>query len=65
MKNHVFTAVITCEGKFFVSDCPELGVTSEGTTLEETIENLKEGVRLYLRDEPEDRLASRTLRPEP
>jgi predicted RNase H-like HicB family nuclease len=46
-----FTAVITREGKFFVSDCPELGITSQGLTLEETLDNLKEAIHLYLKDE--------------
>jgi predicted RNase H-like HicB family nuclease len=46
-----FTAVITREGKFFVSDCPELGITSQGLTLEEALDNLKEAIHLYLKDE--------------
>ncbi len=46
-----FTAVITREGKFFVSDCPELGVTSQGLSLDESLENLKEAIHLYLKDE--------------
>lgn len=46
-----FTAVLTREGKFFVSHCPELGITSQGLTLEEALENLKEAVHLYLKDE--------------
>ncbi|MBF8266167.1 MAG: hypothetical protein HW384_2031 [Dehalococcoidia bacterium] len=46
-----FTAVITREGKFFVSECPELGITSQGINLDESIENLKEAVHLYLKDE--------------
>ncbi len=65
VRQPTFTPVITREGKFFVSDCPELGVTSQGTTLEEAIENLKEAVHRYLKDEPEDRLTNGTLRPEP
>ena len=48
---YMFTAVITREGKFFVSDCPELGVTSQGLSLEEALENLKEAIQLYLKDE--------------
>ena len=44
-----FTAVITREGKFFVSDCPELGITSQGSTLEEALDNLKEAIHLYLK----------------
>ncbi len=46
-----FTAVITREGKFFVSDCPELGITSQGLTLEEALDNLTEAIHLYLKDE--------------
>ena len=46
-----FTAVITREGKFFVSDCPELGITSQGLSLDEALDNLKEAIHLYLKDE--------------
>lgn len=51
MRNYRFSAVITREGKFFVSDCPELGVTSQGLSLDEAINNLKEAIRLFLKDE--------------
>ena len=43
-----FTAVITREGKFFVSECSELGITSQGLSLDEAIENIKEAIHLYL-----------------
>lgn len=46
-----FTAVITQEGKFFVSECPELGIASQGLTLDESLRNLKEAIHLYLKDE--------------
>ena len=46
-----FTVVITREGKFFVSECPELGITSQGLSLDEAIDNLKEAIHLYLKDE--------------
>ena len=46
-----FTAIITREGKFFVSECPELGITSHGLSLDEALENLKEAIHLYLKDE--------------
>ena len=49
--NYKFTAVITREGKFFVSDCPELGITSQGLSLDEALDNLKEAIHLYLKDE--------------
>lgn len=46
-----FTAVITREGKFFVGDCPELGITSQGLSIDEALENLKEAIHLYIKDE--------------
>ena len=42
------TAVIWREGDAFVSLCPELGVSSCGSTLEEATSMLKEAVDLYL-----------------
>jgi len=51
MRDYRFSAVITREGKFYVSDCPELGVTSQGLSLDEAIENLSEAIRLYLSDD--------------
>ena len=56
MANYRFSAVIIREGKFYVSDCPELGVTSQGPSLEEALANLKEAVELYLKDEDLDAL---------
>ena len=56
MRNCRFTAVIIREGKFFVSDCPELGVTSQGLSLGKAIDNLKEAIRLFLKDEDVSRL---------
>jgi predicted RNase H-like HicB family nuclease len=45
------SAVVRQEGKLFVSWCPELDVASQGKSLDESIENLKEAVELYLEDE--------------
>jgi predicted RNase H-like HicB family nuclease len=42
------TAVVWREGDDFVSLCPELGVSSCGSTLEEATSMLKEAVDLYL-----------------
>jgi predicted RNase H-like HicB family nuclease len=42
------TAVIWQEDNGFVSLCPELGVSSCGSTLEEATSMLKEAVDLYL-----------------
>ena len=43
-----FTAVITREDKWYVGHCVELGVVSQGKTIEEAQANLKEAVELYL-----------------
>jgi len=43
-----FTAVITKEEKWYVAHCLELGVVSQGKTLEEAQANLQEAVELYI-----------------
>jgi len=43
-----FTAVITKEENWYVAHCIELGVISQGKTIEEAQDNLKEAVELYL-----------------
>jgi predicted RNase H-like HicB family nuclease len=43
-----FTAVITKEAKWYVAHCLELGVVSQGESLEEAQANLREAVELYI-----------------
>ena len=43
-----YTAVITKEDIWYVAHCVELGVVSQGKTIEEAQENLKEAVDLYI-----------------
>lgn len=43
----VLTAVLTQEGSWTVSTCPELGVVSQGHDAEEALANLKEAVDLF------------------
>jgi predicted RNase H-like HicB family nuclease len=45
------SAVVTKEGKLYVSWCPEIDVASQGKTIELALANLKEAVELYLEDE--------------
>ena len=45
------TAVVTREGKFYVAECLELGVASQGESFDEALANLREAVHLYLKDE--------------
>jgi predicted RNase H-like HicB family nuclease len=47
------TAAINKEGKWYVAKCLELGVVSQGKTIEEATENLREAVELYLEDNEE------------
>lgn len=47
-----FTVVVTGDGEFFVATCKELGVAAQGGTREETLENLREAITLFLDDEP-------------
>jgi predicted RNase H-like HicB family nuclease len=46
--NRRFTAVITKEEKWYIAHCVELGVVSQGKTIEEARANLKEAVELYV-----------------
>ncbi|MGB8217713.1 MAG: type II toxin-antitoxin system HicB family antitoxin [Candidatus Methanoperedens sp.] len=42
-----FTAFIRRGEKQFVALCPEIDVVSQGYTIEEALENLKEAVEVY------------------
>ena len=53
--SHQTTVVITREGKWYVARSAELGVVSQGRTIDEAKQNLKEAVELYLEDQPEER----------
>lgn len=53
--NYKFTSVLIKEGKWYVARCLELGVVSQGKTIEEAQENLKEAVELYLEDRPKNK----------
>ena len=47
------TAAITHEGELFVARCLEVEVTSQGASVEDALENLKEALCLYFEDENE------------
>ncbi|MBU0648433.1 type II toxin-antitoxin system HicB family antitoxin [Patescibacteria group bacterium] len=47
-----FTTIIFKEGKWFVAHCVELGVVSQGKSVEEAQKNLKEAIELFLEDQP-------------
>jgi len=52
MKTRSFTAVVHKEQDIWVAECPEAGTVSQGYTLEEAVENLKEATELYLEEFP-------------
>lgn len=52
-----FSAVITHEPPWYVAHCPELGVVSQGRSLDEAKANLREAVELYLESFGTDELS--------
>ena len=52
MSTRTLTAVIHREEDMYVADCPEVGTVSQGTSVEEAVENLKEATELYLEEFP-------------
>ena len=49
--NYHFTSIITKEDKWFVAKCVELGVVSQGKTIEEAQKNLVEATELNIEKE--------------
>ncbi|MEK6906120.1 MAG: type II toxin-antitoxin system HicB family antitoxin [Nanoarchaeota archaeon] len=51
MENQIdFTVIVKKGEKQFVALCPELDVVSQGYTVEEAVENLKEACELYIEE---------------
>ena len=48
----IFTAVLHKEEDMYIAECPEAGTVSQGKTIEEAINNLKEATELYLDEFP-------------
>jgi len=46
------TAVLYKEEGTYVAECPEVGTASQGKSIEEAVENLKEATELYLEEFP-------------
>jgi predicted RNase H-like HicB family nuclease len=51
--NKLFTAIVHKEGDLYVAECPEVGTASQGKSIEESIDNLKEATELYLEEFPQ------------
>jgi predicted RNase H-like HicB family nuclease len=52
MTIRVFTAILHREGDLYVADCPEVGTVSQGTTIDEAVDHLREATELYLEEFP-------------
>ena len=42
-----YTALIHKEENLYIAECPEVGSVSQGRTIEQALENLKEATQLY------------------
>lgn len=51
-----FTAAVTRDGRWYVARCLEVEVTSQGESLEQALDNLREALELYFEDAPVDPL---------
>jgi len=49
------SAVVYKDEDMYVAKCPEVGTASQGSTIEEAIDNLKEATELYLEEFPHKR----------
>jgi predicted RNase H-like HicB family nuclease len=56
------TAALTHQGEWHVARCLQVEVTSQGETIEEALENLREALELYFEDAS---APVRTRRPQP
>jgi len=45
-------AILTKEEDMYIANCPEVGTASQGKTIKEAIENLREATELYLEEFP-------------
>jgi predicted RNase H-like HicB family nuclease len=53
------TAIIEREGDGYVSLCPELDIASQGATIEEARDNLREALELFFECAPADEVTRR------
>jgi len=50
MENQTFSAVLHKEEDMFIAECPEVGTVSQGESVEEAVNNLREATELYLEE---------------
>jgi predicted RNase H-like HicB family nuclease len=52
LRDMELTAAVTHEGRWYVARCLDVEVTSQGESVEEALENLREALELYFEDAP-------------
>ena len=52
MARQTLTAVVHREDNLYVAECPEVGTISQGKTVDEAVNNLKEATELSLEEFP-------------
>ena len=55
------TASVVQEGEWFVARCVEVDVVSQGRSVEEALDALREALELYLEDEPVPDIAAKPI----
>lgn len=53
MTSITLTAILHREDDLYVAECPEVGTASQGSTIEEAVQNLKEATEVYLEEFPQ------------
>jgi predicted RNase H-like HicB family nuclease len=51
LRRRVIHAILHPNSKVYTAECVELAVVTQGRTLDEVVQNLKEALALYLEDE--------------
>ena len=57
-----YTAILHKEGNLYVSFCPEVDIASQGETIEEAKENLKEAIQLFFEHASENEKKERVFK---
>ncbi len=52
MTQQILTAILHKEEDLYAAECPEVGTVSQGYTIEEAVDHLKEATELYLEEFP-------------
>ena len=57
------TATVTRDGDWYVAQCLDVEVASQGRTIEEALANLREALELYFEDQPVPDLSEPIIAP--